>query len=84
MRGHGYTHEEFNEAFDDEERVEYFKRGGRYDVVCERCKGKNVVDEVEEARLTPEQRVHYEAYLHSLELDAEFEALCRAEREAGC
>jgi RecJ-like exonuclease len=41
---HAYSMEEFHEAFDDEEdRAEYFKRGGRYDVPCEECKGKRVV-----------------------------------------
>ncbi len=45
---HAYTSEEFHDSFDDEEAEEYFKRGGRYDVTCEVCKGKNVVLVVDE------------------------------------
>jgi hypothetical protein len=34
---YGYTREEFFESFPEEEdRAEYFKRGGIYDVTCER------------------------------------------------
>lgn len=44
MRDHAYSMEEFLEAFEDEEdREEYFRPGGRYDVTCETCKGKRVV-----------------------------------------
>lgn len=43
MRNHAYSMEEFYDQFDDEDREEYFRRGGRYDVVCPTCKGKNVV-----------------------------------------
>lgn len=84
MRNHAYTHEQFDDAFDDEQRKEYFKRGGMYDVGCEECKGRNVVNEVDEVCLTPEQKVHYEAWCKSQQADAEYDALCRAEREAGC
>jgi hypothetical protein len=83
MRGHAYTQDEFREAFDEEQRVEYFKRGGMYDVKCEVCKGNNVVDEVDEDRLTAEQRVHFEAWCASQQGDAEYEAMCRAERDMG-
>lgn len=40
---HAYTMEEFNESFDDEEREQYFKHGGMYDVPCVECKGARVV-----------------------------------------
>jgi RecJ-like exonuclease len=40
---HAYSAEEFCEDFDEEEREEYFRHGGRFDVTCEECKGKNVV-----------------------------------------
>lgn len=43
IRNHCYSQEEFDESFDDEEREEYFTRGGRYDVICPTCNGKNVV-----------------------------------------
>jgi hypothetical protein len=42
MRHHAYSAEEFMREFDDDERAEYFKRGGIYDVVCPTCGGKNV------------------------------------------
>lgn len=42
IRQHAYSAEEFAEAFDDEEREEYFKRGGRYDVQCPTCRGERV------------------------------------------
>lgn len=44
---HAYSREEFEESFDDEEREEYFKRGGIYDVRCEECDGANVVTVVD-------------------------------------
>lgn len=41
---HAYSSEEFNETFhDDEDREAYFTRGGKYDVTCPVCSGKNVV-----------------------------------------
>jgi hypothetical protein len=83
MRGHAYAKEEFDDAFDDEQRAEYLKRGGIYDVVCETCNGRNVVDEVAEDQLTPAQLVQYEAWCESQRADAEYEAVCRAEREMG-
>jgi hypothetical protein len=47
MRNHGYSAEEFNESFDDEEKEHYFRRGGMYDVQCPTCNGKNVLPEVD-------------------------------------
>jgi RecJ-like exonuclease len=44
---HAYTSEEFCEEFDEEQREEYFKRGGIYDVTCYNCKGKNVVSVID-------------------------------------
>ena len=60
---HAYSSEEFYEAFDDEEdREQYFKRGGIYDVVCYTCKGKNVVLVVDESRLDINQKEIFEQY----------------------
>lgn len=40
---YGYSREEFDEAFwDEEDRQEYFTRGGKYDVVCRTCNGARV------------------------------------------
>jgi hypothetical protein len=55
--GHAYTREEFDEAFsDEEEREQYFKRGGIYDVTCEECQGARVVVVPDEAACTGELR----------------------------
>lgn len=62
---HAYSREEFDEAFEpgSEEREAYFSRGGRYDVTCEKCGGKNVILVVDEAACTtPEQKAHLKAY----------------------
>ncbi len=59
---HAYTMEEFNEAFDDEGKEEYFKRGGIYDVTCYECKGNKVVPVVDEENLTEEQKKLYAQY----------------------
>ena len=46
---HAYTSEEFHEAFfEDEDKEEYFRHGGKYDVTCEDCKGNCVVPGVDE------------------------------------
>jgi hypothetical protein len=43
MSGHVYTPADLMECFDEEERREYFKPGGRYDVTCHGCGGNRVV-----------------------------------------
>lgn len=64
MRGYCYTQDEFNDAFDDEDdRAAYFKRGGKYDVQCPTCKGKNVVKVVDDdACVTDEQKAVLKAH----------------------
>jgi hypothetical protein len=55
---HAYTVEEFAEEFDDEERGEYFRQGGRYDVQCKECGGQRVVSVVDVDRcVTAEQKL---------------------------
>jgi DnaJ-class molecular chaperone len=61
----GISQEDFAE--DPEFRENYF--AGHFDVRCEECHGANVVDVVDEDRLTPEQRRAWDAH-------------CRAESEA--
>lgn len=79
---HAYSAEEFEEAFSEsEDREEYFRRGGRYDVVCERCCGRNVVKVVDvDACRTDEQKAHLAAYEGYEREQYEYEAECRAER----
>lgn len=57
---YAFTREEFEETFhDDEDREEYFKRGGIYDVPCEVCAGARVVVVVDKSQLSPEQKAIY-------------------------
>lgn len=84
---YGYSREEFEESFDEEEREEYFKRGGRYDVICEVCHGKNVVLLIDEEWIDKngslEEKTALEAYNEKLEEDAAYERECAAERRMG-
>lgn len=74
MRSHAYTQEEFDEAFSDEDREQYFTRGGIYDVQCPTCHGRNVVPEVDEDRLTAKQKVIYARIRRRREDDARDDA----------
>lgn len=78
MRGHAYSAEEFAEEFDEEEREEYFRPGGMYDEQCRTCKGANVIPEVDEANLTPEQKTFYNQWAGA----SAGRARCRAEDRA--
>ena len=45
---HAYSQEEFNETFwEDEDREQYFTRGGIYDVQCEVCHGDKVQEVIQ-------------------------------------
>lgn len=84
---HAYSVEEFNEAFDDEEsRAEYFKRGGIYDVTCEQCGGKRVIEVPNPEAMSSEQKTHFEAWEKSEEESARMDAEDRRTRwmEDGC
>lgn len=81
---HAYTAEEFEESFDDEGREEYFRHGGRYDVMCEECHGKRVVLVVDvDACRSDEQKAALAAYDRKLEADASYERECAHERRMG-
>lgn len=84
MRGYAYSAEEFCEAFEPEEQEEYFRPGGRYDVTCPTCKGKNVVPVVDEEKLSTEQKKAYALYLESQDREAAYRAEERATRRAEC
>lgn len=63
MREHAYSMEEFNETFHDEEdREQYFKRGGIYDIQCPTCNGKNVVPVVDESLIPSNKQEQYKQY----------------------
>lgn len=82
---HAYSPEEFGEAFDEEERVEYFTRGGRYDVVCQACKGERVVKTIDRDRC--ERDANLKALLQRHEdderMNAEIDAMVAMERSMG-
>jgi predicted methyltransferase len=82
---HAYSMEEFYEAFDEpEDREEYFRRGGRYDVECETCHGKNVVLCVDEkACRSDEEKALLKKYYQKLEDIADDNAEREAERRMG-
>ena len=76
---HAYSMEEFHEAFDDDEsRGEYFRRGGIYDVTCEKCHGRNVIAVVDEDACTAEQKEHLRLYEEEQEQRAQWDAEDRA------
>lgn len=78
---HAYSMEEFQESFpEDEDKEEYFRRGGIYDVQCETCKGNKVVPVVDEEALNEEERKLYAAYEKWAEESAREEAADRRTR----
>ena len=83
MRFHAYTAEEFSD-FTDEDREQYFKRGGIYDVVCSTCKGMRVEKVLDtDAKLTSEQKEALKLMREREADDREYEHLCRMERMMG-
>ena len=85
---HAYSREEFEEAFSDEEdRAQYFQRGGIYDVTCEECHGNKVVLVVDENHITrfgsEEQKAALKAFHRSQKEDADYKRMCAAERRMG-
>lgn len=83
MRFHAYTQEEF-EDFSDDDREQYFTRGGCYDVTCPTCDGKRVEKVVNERECrTPEQKAALKRLRECEDDDREYERLCRMERMMG-
>jgi RecB family endonuclease NucS len=73
---HAYSVEEFYEEFDDDEsRTEYFKRGGRYDVLCEECHGQRVVVVPDRDKCSKEQIEALDQYEEQLR-DAAYHDRC--------
>jgi hypothetical protein len=78
---HAYTREEFESEFDDEQREEYFKRGGIYDVRCEVCHGLRVVPKVDRKRCsTPELKAALALYDDQQRSQREHESTMAGER----
>lgn len=82
---HAYSAEEFAEEYDDEEREQYFARGGMYDITCLDCEGNKVVSAVDEeaCKLDPK----FESLLKIMndfeEQQAMWDAESAAERRMG-
>src|SRR3954471_21354083 len=78
---HAYSVEEFYESFSEpEDREEYFRHGGIYDVACEVCHGQNVIPVVDgEACHSDEQKKLLVIYGKKLEDDYQYERERRAE-----
>lgn len=73
--GNGLTREDFDE--DPSFREDYFN--GVYDITCQECGGLRVVPVVDEERADKEILKKYYKYLDE---EAQYEAMCRAERRA--
>ena len=81
MGEHAYSEEEFEETFhDDDDREEYFKRGGIYDVQCETCHGERVQEVVDEATCPADLLKKYQEYQRD---QYNYERECAAERAMG-
>lgn len=80
MRYHAYTAEDLQD-WDDQDREEYFKRGGIYDVTCPTCNGRNVVDAIDRGAIRKGTLQHHALKAFDLmERDRmEFERACAAE-----
>ena len=78
MRQHAYTREEIDELGGREFMEEM--RSGVYDVTCDECHGERVVLVVDEAQIPAELQ---EIYYASKRDDAEYAAMCAAERRYG-
>lgn len=67
--GHGITAEEWHNEWNEDEREGYMN--GRYDVVCEECKGNKIVMVIDEEAIqsngTEECRTMYTVYQKQLE-----------------
>jgi RecJ-like exonuclease len=72
------TSDEWNNDWDEESRETYL-RGG-YDATCESCSGSGKVRVVDVERLTAEQLALWEAWQKD---EAEYQALCKMERDMG-
>lgn len=69
-------------------KLEYFKRGGIYDVPCPTCKTRNVIDVVDTETMESSDNPFWKAALVKINRDAaeeaEYRAICAAERRMGC
>jgi hypothetical protein len=81
--GQGYTSSEWQEECDADPEFSDNYFGGRFDCVCEVCKGKNVVLVIDEARLDEDQELEYQKYLAFLQEMEDQEYERASERRMG-
>lgn len=88
MRNACYSAEEFEEEFSDEDKEEYFRVGGKYDIKCPTCNGKNVVQAIDRSScigdLADILKLWDKQEMERAKADREYEAECRMERLMGC
>ncbi len=75
----GFTRED---DFVDDEFIEEYMRG-TYDVQCEECHGRNVVQEPNVRRMSSDQRKAYDYYCEYMASMRETDAIYAAERRMG-
>lgn len=82
---HAYSSEEFNESFDDEEKEEYFRRGGRYDITCPTCSGNKVVEVIDDeaCEKNPTFKKNAKLVYEKEEADFAYDEQCRHEERMG-
>ena len=80
MRNHAYSYDDFQEEFDEEGQSQYFKVAGIYDIPCPTCKGKNVIDVIDEDQVDPEL---FALYADQQIEEEEFEQIEAWERKMG-
>lgn len=74
--GHGMSRDEMNEL--GPEFIEDYL-SGVYDKPCPECKGRTTVLEVDESRLTLEQKEHHEAWIQQKHEDAMLDMIAHQE-----
>jgi hypothetical protein len=77
--GNGLSRDDIDEMGGDEFLADYVS--GMYDVTCAECDGRNVVDDIDRDRATPEAIEFWDEWLQD---EADYRALCAAEIRAGC
>lgn len=81
LRDHAFTQDEIYEMGEEWYEFQENYRNGFYDVPCDRCERRNVVEEIDYDCLTTEERKMIDDWISG---DIEAKAVERAERMMGC
>lgn len=82
VHGPGWTFTEedrYEMGYEFDEMMDEMRRG-TYNVTCDECKGRNVIDELDENQLTDELKSKWQNWLHEI---YEMEDIQRMERMMG-